>query len=191
MLLPGSRKKEILRHAAAMGGAAATIRQAFPKATLQMAVADSRAAELAKEKLGGDIPIISGRTYELLAGADFAIAVSGTVTLEAAYLGVPMVICYRANRVVFELFRHTLASTRYFSLPNILAGCELVPELMPWNGRAEAISAAALHLLGNPQGLLEVSHKLMQLADPLKEPLSKPTCQAVAELVIQTMRAGA
>ena len=125
-------------------------------------------------------------TRELLADSHFALAASGTVTLETAYFGVPMVVFYRVNRLHKALLGW-LMRTKYYSLVNILAGRELVPELMPWYGRPDDLSQAVLGQLADPRRLAGTSQSLRRLAEPLREPLGMPAAEATAELVVQTM----
>ena len=185
LLLPGSRAKEIQAHAGAMADAAGLIRRHFPKARFRMAVADERGAELARTAVGNaPVAVEVGQTYRLLGDSHFAIAASGTVTLEAAYLGVPMVICYRVSRVIYPIFRRLLACTRYLTLANILAGREVVPELIPWHGSADALAQASLKMLADPQSLEQTSRELTAITEPLREPLGKPASEAAADLVL-------
>jgi lipid-A-disaccharide synthase len=99
-----------------------------------------------------------------------------------------MVICYKAGWLVFTFFRHALACTRYLTLANILAGRELVPELIPWHGSPTALARPALKMLADPQMLERTSRELMSLAQPLREPLGKPACEATADLVLELIR---
>jgi len=101
----------------------------WPKAICTITARDESAADdirriLAKEALDG-VEIAVGQTREVLAGSHFAVAVSGTVTLEVAYFGVPMVIFYRTPaifRLLHKLIGRWCVPTPFFSLVNILAG---------------------------------------------------------------------
>ena len=93
---------------------------------------------------GTEIDIAVGRTHQVLAESHFAVTKSGTVTLELAHFGVPMVIFHRTSWLL-GLLRHLLGrwavSTASFSLVNILAGRKIVPELMPWHGNIRQLKA--------------------------------------------------
>ena len=65
-----------------------------------------------------------------MAGADLALVASGTATLEAACFGVPMVVLYRLSRVSYTLARRLVRGVSHISLPNIVAGREIVPEFI-------------------------------------------------------------
>jgi lipid-A-disaccharide synthase len=195
VLLPGSREKEIRRHAPAMVRAAEMIRRRYPQAACTFSVADERSAALVSDATGlplgrsdDSIAVVAGQTHRILADSHFALATSGTITLETAYFGVPMVTFYRISRLHKALFGW-LMRTRYYSLVNILAERELVPELIPWYGRAESLAHAALSQLDDPARLARIRVALMALTEPLREPLGKTASAAAAELVIQTMGA--
>ena len=75
--------------------------------------------------------LIYGNTFELLANADAALVTSGTATLEAAIIGTPQVVCYRANgsKLSYKLFEHIL-KVPFVSLPNLIADKKVVTELL-------------------------------------------------------------
>ncbi len=190
VLLPGSRQAEIERHAAGFAEAARRIRQQYPNARCSFAPTDERSAEHIRRLAGQEFPIVIGQAHAEMAASHLALAVSGTVTLETAYFGLPMVVVYRTGRLAWALARTFLLRTPYLSLVNILAGRELVPELMPWHGDPSAIAAAALGLLADPAGLARLRADLIALTDPLKDPQGRPPSEAVAELVLATLGQG-
>jgi len=83
-------------------------------------------AELAPEL---KVAVILDKTQEVMAASDCLLTASGTVTLEAALIKRPMVICYKFSPVTFFLGRW-LVKLKWFSLPNLLANKSLVPELL-------------------------------------------------------------
>lgn len=95
-----------------------------------------------------EVLLLSGRTYDCLAVADAALCCSGTVTLEAAILGVPQVIAYRGSfgmRVQYQLVKHRI---QYVGLPNLLLGSLVCPELLDTAATPERLAAALMALLG-------------------------------------------
>lgn len=78
-----------------------------------------------------EVPVVFGKTYRLLQQSSAALVTSGTATLETALLGVPQVVCYKifGGRVAYELFKHIL-KVKYVSLVNLIAGEEVVKELL-------------------------------------------------------------
>ena len=80
---------------------------------------------------GMDVEIRFGETYEILLHADAALVTSGTATLETALLGTPQVVCYYApcGKLV-RCVKAMLLKVKFISLVNLIAGCEVVPELV-------------------------------------------------------------
>jgi len=188
LLLPGSRRNEIHRHATAMVSVAELVARRYPRAEFTFAVVDDRSAKWVADAAGASVPLVVGQTDRLLAESHLALATSGTVTLEAAYFGVPMVVFYRLSRATYSTFSWWLMNIRQFSLVNILAGGNMVPELIPWYGRISQLSEAVIDQLSNPCGLANTSRALIELTKPLQAPLGKSASAATADLVIQTMR---
>lgn len=82
----------------------------------------------------------------VLAAADAALAKSGTTTLEAALAGVPMVVAYRVNPVTYALARR-LVTVEWVSLVNLIAGRQVVPELLQGEATAARLAATIAPLL--------------------------------------------
>jgi lipid-A-disaccharide synthase len=87
-----------------------------------------------------------GKTYEVMRLARFALATSGTATLELAHFGVPMVVLYRTNPGGI-LFSKTFLTTPYMALVNIVAGRRIVPELLYWLDHSDRIAEIALDVI--------------------------------------------
>jgi lipid-A-disaccharide synthase len=81
--------------------------------------------------------------------ADVLVVASGTATLEAAALGVPMVVVYRLP-VLSWMIINRLVTVRHAALPNILAGREIVPELLQGRLTPSAVADAVTSLLRDP-----------------------------------------
>ena len=81
--------------------------------------------------------MIEGDTYSVVAASELALAASGTATLETALLGCPMVVAYKMSPLTYALARMLVRGVDYIAMPNILAGREVVPELI----RAASTSA--------------------------------------------------
>jgi len=119
------------------------------------------------------VVICEGLTHDVLARCDFAITKSGTSTLEAAILQKPMVVVYRGSGLmeIEWALRKSSLKIDYISMPNILAGEMLVPELIQENATAETISTATLGILLDPARLIQLKSRL---ADLIKESLGEP-----------------
>lgn len=124
-LLPGSRRGEIRCNLPVMDAVA----REFPGNTIVVAgapsVDDSVYSGLTKFK------VVRSATHELLAHAQAALVTSGTATLEAALAGVPQVVMYRSNgsKLAYNLMKRLL-KVRFVSLPNLIAGREIIPEML-------------------------------------------------------------
>lgn len=125
VLLPGSRRGEIRCNLPVMEAAVAR----FPQ--YRVTVAGAPGIEPEYYKAYTRRPVVFGRTYDLLRRARAALVTSGTATLEAALIGVPQVVMYRSNgsRVAYELMRRLL-HVDYVSLPNLIVGEQIIPELL-------------------------------------------------------------
>ena len=84
------------------------------------------------------VQVIVGKTQQVMAASDCLLTASGTVTLEAALIKRPMVICYKFNPLTYYMFKG-FVKLKWFSLPNLLANKGLVPELLQTNVTVENI----------------------------------------------------
>ena len=127
-ILAGSRKQEIKDNLPDMLRAAS----AFTGYQLVLAGAPGIAPEYYEQYMGGaDVKIIFNRTFPLLRQATAALVTSGTATLETALFRVPQAVCYHTpmGKVIAFLKRHVLR-VKYISLGNLIAGREVVKELV-------------------------------------------------------------
>lgn len=127
-LLAGSRKQEIKDNLPDMIRAASS----FGGYQLVLAGAPGIDADYYRAYIGdAEVKIVFGQTYELLSHADAALVTSGTATLETALFRVPQVVCYHTpiGRVIAFLKRYVL-KVKYISLVNLIAGREVVRELV-------------------------------------------------------------
>jgi len=185
-LLPGSRPAEIAAHMPAMIAAARALQHQWPEASFVVTAADDTAAKRIDEAGAGDLPIAIGRTSEVLAESHLAVAASGTVTLQVAHYGVPTVVVYKASRLAYHLLGWWLLRTKHLSLVNILAGREIVPELMPWFGDVDAVADATLAMMNDLRRLQQAREDLLAVAAPMED-RPQPTAEAVADLVMELL----
>lgn len=175
-LLPGSRLGEASRHLPELLVAADTI-QRRQAASFVLGLpaggfgrSDLQGFQLFRERLSrSSIQLIEGETWDLLAHADVALAASGTVTIEAALLGTPMVAFYRVAGLSWWLGK-LLVRVPFYSMVNLVAGRAVVPELMQNEMRGERLAAEALRLLGDPAARDEMRRDLEGVAARLSSP---------------------
>lgn len=127
-LLPGSRKGEIKCNLPVMMEAV----KKFPDHQIVVAAAPSIPEKFYREiALDPGLTVVFGATPTLLKYSVAAIVTSGTATLETALIGTPQVVCYRSNgsRLTYKIMRK-LVKVNYVSLPNLIVGNKIVPELL-------------------------------------------------------------
>ena len=154
LLLPGSRRQEISFLLPDMLKAVRILKEKRPETRFFLPVApglDRREIERHIEKSGASVELTEEHVYDLMGVADFAIATSGTVVMEAALMDLPAVVCYRMGRLNYAIGR-MLVKIDHFSLPNIILGEEAEPELLQDEVTPERIAEEAAKLYkGEPQ----------------------------------------
>lgn len=150
-LLPGSRKFEVDNLLPEMLRAAKRVAAHLPSLEVAVALAptvDRARVEKIFERVGFFAKIVDGQARELLGAADAAVVASGTATLEAALMKVPTVVAYRASFLTALTFR-LFVRLRFVSPPNILAGREVMPELLQERATAHDIAEHLQPLLAS------------------------------------------
>ena len=131
-LLPGSRVEEIENLLPAMVEAAEILSTRYEGLKCILPLASTISPRLVETKTGQspvEIKLIQGNIYGALAACDLALVASGTVTLEAAILGIPMIIAYRVSPLSYWIGKRVV-HVPFMSLVNLVAGREVVPELI-------------------------------------------------------------
>jgi lipid-A-disaccharide synthase len=164
-LLPGSRDKEIFNHLPIMLDAASRLKVHFPDLKVLVSLAsslDRRFVEEILEKYRGSLKaeLVEGGAGNTFNQSTVLVAVSGTVTLEAALAGIPMVIVYRVSPLSYRLGK-ALIRVKYISLVNLIARRELLPELIQEKASPENIFSAVKNMLDNPGQLVLLHKKLL------------------------------
>lgn len=143
-LLPGSRRQEVTRHLDLFLDAAAEAGRAHPGVQPVLA----RAASVPEAWLAGrGVPVV-GDARALLRHARAALVKSGTSTLESALEGTPLVVAYRTHPLTFALARR-LVRVPHIALANLVAGEEVVPELLQRAATPRALASRLVPLLGD------------------------------------------
>lgn len=185
LLLPGSRKQEIDKMLEPMLSAGEIIRKERHNAKFFLPVAPGIDVEQIKskiEKTNLNVKLCYEKTYDLMNCCDFAIATSGTVTLEAALMGLPSVVLYKMSSFTYRIAK-LFVKVKFFSLPNILAGEKILPELLQDEVNGEKIAAEASLLFKNTDTVKEVKYKLEQIKLKLGSP---GVAERTAKLILQT-----
>lgn len=188
-LLPGSRMGEVERLGGPFAAAAALLAARHPglRFIAPMASAAIRArfeALLAEHAPGLAVQRVDGRSREVMAAADLVLLASGTATLEAALLKRPMVMAYRISPSTYWLINtFRLMKTRRFALPNLLAGEDLVPELIQGDVDPDRIASEFSALLGDAARRAHVTARFAELHETLRQGADRRAAEVVLRLV--------
>jgi lipid-A-disaccharide synthase len=186
-LLPGSRVGEVKRLAADFLNAAAWCYQrrddlhfVVPLANYDCRLAFEEVLSTMATRL--PLTLLSGQGLEAMAAANAVMLASGTATLECMLLKRPMVVAYRLSPVTFQIAR-MLVTSRYYSLPNLLAGRPLVKELIQDEVTAESLGSEILALLEDPQRARELADIFSGIHHELRRDASRVAADTVLDLV--------
>jgi lipid-A-disaccharide synthase len=173
-LLPGSRHGEIERNIPEMLAAASQLQQRFPGIQFLLSVAPTISREwlesyVAPYQKTCDIQLVEKNVVQIFKKSALVIAVSGTVTLEAAIHCVPMVIVYKVSPVSYMLGQ-ALIKVDHIGIVNIIAGSRVVPELIQDAVTPGNIARTAGDMLADPNQLAHIREKLASVRNMLGEP---------------------
>ena len=160
--------RPISRHWAPMSEAAEKLARRLDLEVIALAAPGVSAELLAGARERG-IEVVATGKHALLSSADLAFVASGTATLEGALCGTPMVVVYRTSPASFVIGRR-LVKVRWISLVNILAGEEVVPELLQADVDASRLEREGESLLESPERLLRMRFELERVARRLGPP---------------------
>ncbi|HWV39162.1 MAG TPA: lipid-A-disaccharide synthase, partial [Vulgatibacter sp.] len=168
-LLPGSRRAEIIQLLPTLLDAADRLVATTPSLRVVLPVAPTLAPGLVESFVAGRRCrplLVSGRSLEAMGAADAVALCSGTATLEAALLGRPMVVVYRAHPLSFRLAK-LLVRLHHVAIVNLLSEDEVVPELLQDDLGPEALAAALAPLLADTDERARMLARLSSLRDLL------------------------
>lgn len=172
-VLPGSRGSELSYLSTPFIECMHLLQQRDPDLHFVVPLANARRREqfessLAESGAPSNLHLFDGRSHEVMAAADVVLLASGTATLEALLFKKPMIVAYKVGTFSYWLFKRLL-KIKSFSLPNLLAGQTLVPELMQDDVNADALAETVwrqLHLSAIDRDELRASY--MQIHEDLR-----------------------
>lgn len=185
-VLPGSRGAELTRLLPPFLGAAAALSRARPDLQVVIPVASPGLRALV-ETACGEYPdfgplLLDGQSHQAITAADAVLVASGTATLETLLLDRPMVVAYRMAPVtVWLLLGAGLLRIPHFSLPNLVAGREIVPELAQSEASVAKITAELAPLLDDP----EMRARQLAAFVGVRDALGRDSAARAAELIVQ------
>ena len=188
-LLPGSREVEIKRLLPVMLDAAERMHKQDPKLTFTVSVAPTVERKLLEAMLkgrrtDGSISFFEEPVERLFRRCRLIVAASGTVTLQAAIAGTPMVIIYKVSPISYWLGR-ALIRVDHIGLINLIAGRRLVPELIQGQVTAANITEQVLGLLSDEEKLARLKKDLLTAGHLLGGPGAS---RRVAQIALGLMR---
>ena len=171
LLMPGSRLMEIEKMLPNLLAGAKLLKKQLPEVQFAMPRAGTIPLELLQSKIkasGLEIKITEGHNYDLFSVADLALATSGTVTLEAALCGLPSIIVYRTSALNAFIARRVI-NIPNIGLPNIVAGRQILPELLQEEFTPANVAKTAVELLAperRPQLEADLAFMKARLGEP-------------------------
>lgn len=185
-LLPGSRKGEIAHLGRLFLETARRCQQAIPKLSFILPAA-SPARRRQLDILLADfqdvsVTVIDGQSHAAMAAADAVLLASGTTALEAMLLKKPMIVSYKTGWLSHAIISRML-KVPYVSLPNLLAGEALVPELLQHDATAENLAAGLLTILQKPERYATIIERFTQLHKSLRRDASSVAADTVLDLI--------
>lgn len=168
-IMPGSRPDEIRRNFPFILEVFRMVKRDVPSllgviaATSETVANNLRATAEANGGWPSGLSIVVKDTDAVVRWCQFALVKSGTVTLQVARQGKPMVIFYKKSNPILFLLARTILSTKVFSLPNIIADRRIVPEFVPHFGGPAPIVDRLLALISEPEVAERQRHDLAQM----------------------------
>ncbi|MBC7189817.1 lipid-A-disaccharide synthase [Candidatus Aerophobetes bacterium] len=190
-LLPGSRIHEVKNLLPLMLSAAERLNHKLREVQYLLCVAASFLDEKIRsmlDKRNLRVRVVGKKVYEAMSVSDLVIASSGTATLEATCLEVPMIILYRTHILTYLLAR-MLIRVPYVGLPNLLAGEEIVPELLQFKLTEESLAEKVFELLETPEKREKIKNELKKVKEKLGPPgAMERAARVVLEVAVSKKR---
>lgn len=185
-LLPGSRGAEVEMLSADFLRTAQLLRERYPELEVVVPLVNAKRREQfeqIKAQVAPDLTVhlLDGQAREAMIASDAALLASGTAALECMLAKCPMVVGYRMKPFTFWLAKR-LVKTPYVSLPNLLAGREVVKELLQKECQPQALAAALEPLLANSETRHEMHDLFRELHQRIRCNADEQAADAVLEL---------
>lgn len=181
-LLPGSRNSEVSRLLPVMLDTATILVDMIPEIQFLVPLAPTISKEQVYPYLSGrDLPLtlVTDSTHEVIRACELIIAASGTVTLEAAIFGTPLVVVYKVNPLTYWLGKR-LVQVHHVALANIIAGETVAPELIQHDVTPERIAQESLNILSDDKRQEWIKERLQDVHEELGSPGASDKAAAIA-----------
>ncbi|MDO9462224.1 MAG: lipid-A-disaccharide synthase, partial [Deltaproteobacteria bacterium] len=193
-LFPGSRWQEVNRLMPSIIDAAGRLEEKIPGIQFVLPLAptiDRRCVEAFIHPTGLHIKVIEDGTHDTMKAAHAVIAASGTVTLEAAIMGVPMIIVYKVSGLSY-LVGKIMVRVSHIGLVNLVAGRRIVPELVQEEVNGRRIAEEVHKIIVDEKYSRTMKNELEGVKNRLGGPgasarTAEIVCQMVMESEVQTV----
>jgi lipid-A-disaccharide synthase len=197
-LLPGSRLGEIERMLPPFLEAATLVSERIADLTLLLPAANAGCAQAIAAQLrrfpalATRVRLLDGQAQSAMIAADVVLLASGTAALEAMLCKRPMVVGHRIAPTTYRIVKALgLLKSHYVSLPNVLAGEEVVPELLQDACTPQNLASAVLQWFGHPEAVAALRPRFRAIHESLRRDASARAADAIVELLAQGTKPGA
>lgn len=186
-VLSGSRKREVNSLTKILADTCTQIAQRVPNCLFVFPFANESTFNIMQEYLDKNqvsfnYQLVLNRTRDALKACDFAIAKSGTVSLEAALCKKPMLICYKINKFTEWMVRNKI-TIKYVGQPNIIAGREVVKEFLQEDANAEQMSQYMIDLYNDKAQQQAMISEFYALHQQLRQDANIEGARVILELI--------
>jgi len=190
-LLPGSRTSVAKANVPRLVRVAEQIREAFPDAQFVVPTTPATHDVVAEWVSAASwVEFARDQFDTMVPDCDLCVTVSGTAALHVAAHGVPLIVVYYGNPILWHLIGRWVVKTRTYSLVNLLSDFHehVVPEFIPWYGPTQPVADCAIDLLRHPERLLAQREKLRHLVKTLDKPGASTRVAGMAVRMLQPRR---
>jgi lipid-A-disaccharide synthase len=186
-LMPGSRKSEIRKLVAPFLKTAQWCMEHDSKLHFIANFVNEDARKYFEQEMRNISPEIqvtsyTGLSLTVMEAADVVLLASGTAALEAMLLKRPMVVAYKVNWLTYQIVKR-LIRVPYVSLPNLLAGKQLVPECLQDNCQPEILGQEIMNWLNNRNKTAALAGEFRNIHEQIRLDSGEPAAQAILELI--------
>ncbi|MEW6333067.1 MAG: lipid-A-disaccharide synthase [Thermodesulfobacteriota bacterium] len=185
-LLPGSRRSEVARLLPEMLQACRILEDRLSPLQFILPMAGTLDPGLVQDILRQfpvQVSVVRDEIYDAVAVSDVAIVASGTATLETALLEIPMVVVYKVSAPSYAIGRRVI-HVEHISLANLIAGRQVVPELIQDEAHSERIADEVRQLLVRAEKRRAMKAALAEIRGKLGAPgASQRTAQIAWEML--------
>lgn len=186
-ILPGSRHSEVEMLSADFLKTAAILNQHFTELHIVVPLVNQKRREqfeTIRQQVAPELKIhlLDGQARDAMIAADAALLASGTAALECMLAKCPMVVGYRMKPFTFWLAKR-LVKTPYVSLPNLLAGKEIIKELLQEECQPEKLAQQLMPLLEGGEQVEQLKATFLQLHQLIRCDADRQAADAVLDLV--------